>query len=73
MESSKQKQIDKTLLEDVVNRMVIDEVSMAVRDDSIALKYGELTYTNLSKEKRKIWTVSSDLRLLGRVVLEMRT
>ena len=38
MESSKQKQMDKTILEDVVSRMVIDDVSMAVRND----KYGEL-------------------------------
>ena len=37
------------------------------------MKYGELTYTNLSKEKSKKWPVSSDLRLLGRVVLAMRT
>ena len=43
MESSKQKQMDKTFLEDVVSRMVIDDVSIAVRNDFIALKYGELT------------------------------
>ena len=65
--------MDKTFLEDVVSRMVIDDVSKAVRNDIIALKYGELTYTNLSKEKIKKWTVSSDLRLLGPVVLAMRT
>ena len=53
MESSKQKQMDKTFSEDVVSIMVIDDVSIAVRIDSIALKYGELTYTNLSKEKSK--------------------
>ena len=38
MESSKQKQIDKTFLEDVVSRMVIDYVSMAVRNDINLLK-----------------------------------
>ena len=73
MESSKQKQMDKTFSEDVVSIMVIANVSIAVRNDSFALKYGELTYTNLSKEKSRKWTVRSDLRLLGRVVLAMRT
>ena len=43
--------MDKIFLEDVVGRMVINDVSMTVRNDIIALKYGELTYTNLSKEK----------------------
>ena len=64
--------MDKTF-SDVVSIMVIANVSIAVRNDSIALKYGELTYTNLSKEKSRKWTVRSDLRLLGRVVLAMRT
>ena len=68
MESSKQKQMDKTFSEDIVSIMVIANVSIAVKNDSIALKYGELTYTNLSKEKSRKWTVRSDKRLLGRVV-----
>ena len=72
MESSKQKPIDETFLEDIVSRMIIDDVSMAVRHDSIAMKYGELTYTKLSKDKSKKSTVSSDLRLLGRLILAMR-
>ena len=33
--------------------MVIDDVSMAVSNNIIALKYGELKCTNLSKEKGK--------------------
>ena len=73
MDLSKQKQMDKTFFEELVSRMVIDDVSMAIKND----KHGELeiwkTYTNLSKEISKIWTVRSDLSLLGRVVLAMRT
>ena len=64
--------MDKSFLEDVDSRIVIDDVSMAERNDIVALKYGELKYTNLSKEKSKKWTVSLDLRLLGRLVLAMR-
>ena len=45
--------MDKIFLEDVGGRMVINDVSMTVRNDIIALKKGELTYTNLSKDKSK--------------------
>ena len=54
MESSKQKQMDKTYLGDVDSRIVIDDVSMAARNDIITLKYGDLHTPTYQKRKVKM-------------------
>ena len=73
MESSKVKPTwDKGFIENVIGRMNIDDVSMVVRNDMIALKLGELEFSNFAKCRQKKSSVRSNLRLLGRLVLQMR-
>ncbi|MEW8543328.1 MAG: hypothetical protein AB2693_07305 [Candidatus Thiodiazotropha sp.] len=73
LESAKQKLVqDESFIRNVISRMAVDDASLAVRNDSIALKYGELKFSHFGKNKHRKLSVSSDLRLLGRLVLEMR-
>ena len=73
MESSKSKRlIDQKFLDNVVSRMIVDSVSLVARNDIIGLKYGELQYAKLTNRPTRRSCVSSDLRLLARLVLQMR-
>ena len=45
---------------------------MVARDDIIGLKYGDLQYASLTNRSSRRSSVSSDLRLLARLVLKIR-
>lgn len=70
LETSQQHTYSKKFLEQIVSTMKADEVSLAVRNDSVIMKLGEDMFEEKGLAQKN--TIKQKMRLLGRLVLKMR-
>ena len=64
------KNLQRGFLEKVLSSMIIDDISMVVKNDDLALKIGESLFAKHGSRQKKY--ICQELRLLGRFVLTMR-
>ncbi|XP_069109788.1 uncharacterized protein [Argopecten irradians] len=62
--------LHKGFRDNVVSTLIVDDISLIIRNDRVILKVGENLYLKHGKKQKPY--ISQEIRLLGRLVMEMR-